>query len=263
MNDSFQVMIRIASRYTTSLIHSMLLVFLWCILFIIPSYAAVINVVTEKYPPYQYIDKQGEVKGCAVDLVHALFKITGDDLNIQVLPWARAYNTAKKFENTLIFSIVRNKLREKEFQWIGKVKTEHYFFWGLKSTYPQDRISDDEFSSSVIVVSTQTTNDEMLTAQGQHKLYRVTDLTQGIQMLLTKRVDLIVETKVGLQERFKRMGLDISKIKPVYDIPELNNILYLAFNINTKSTLVKRYRVAYQQLVKSGTFNSIINQCGK
>jgi len=222
----------------------------------------VINVVTENYPPYSFLNNKGKLEGCSVELVKELFKINKDDLNVKIMPWSRAYMTALNTKNTLIFSIARNEIRESKFHWIGKIKQEKYFFWGLTSIYSQKIMSEDEFKSSLIVVAKYTTNDQMLTVKGENKLYRVTELTQGINMLLSKRVNLIVETKIGMQKRFEKEGYDFSKIMPAYELPELNYDLYIAMNLNSDHRIVKRMRNAYQQLVNSDVFTNVISQCG-
>jgi len=222
-----------------------------------------IKVVTEYYPPYSFKDRNGTLKGCAVELVRALFKLNKDELKITLMPWSRAYITAVNFKNTLIFSISRNNIRESKFHWIGKIKQEKYFFWGLREKYSTAKISDQEFKSSLIVVAKYTTNDQMLSAKGENKLYRVTELTQGINMLLAHRVDLIVETQVGLKKRFEKQGYDFNKIVPVYKLPELDYDLYIAMNINSDPQIVENYYRAYQQLVDNGTVEKIINQCAK
>jgi polar amino acid transport system substrate-binding protein len=223
--------------------------------------ATTIKVVTEYYPPYSFLDKQGNVKGCSTMLVKALFALTGDELKIELMPWARAFYTAKNFKNTLIFSIARNKLREHNFYWIGKIKQEKYLFWGLKSKYPSGKVSTHDFDASTVAVAKYTTNDQMLTAMKKSKLHRVTEITQGINMLLSQRIDLIIETEVGMRKRFEKQGYDFSRIKAVYEMPELNYYLYIALNIDSEPQLAKRYQMAYQQLVKSGRYTRIIKQC--
>jgi len=220
-----------------------------------------ITVVTEYYPPYSFLNDQGELKGCSVALVKELFKISQDDLNVQVMPWARAYKTAVSNKNTLIFSIVRNKIREKKFYWIGKIDQEKNIFWGLKSRYKEEKITDEEFYSSLIVTATDTSNYQILAAKGKNKLYQVTEITQGINMLLMQRVDLVVETKVGMKKRFDKEGFDFSLVKPVYELAELNYDLYIAMNINSDSEIEKRMSDAYQQLVDNGKFAQIMGQC--
>lgn len=220
-----------------------------------------IKVVTEYYPPYQFIDNNGVLKGCAVDLVKALFKLTKDDLKINLIPWARAYYTAKNFKNTLIFSMSRNTIREKNFYWIGKIKREKYLFWGLKSKYKQKILSEAEFKDSLIVVVKYTHNDQMLTAKGGNKLHRVTKLVQGIRMLLAHRADLLVQTAFSLKKRLKIANVDANQFIPIYELSELNSDLYIAMNLKTDIKIVQQYQKAYKYLVDNGIVNKIISQC--
>ena len=222
-----------------------------------------IKVVTENYPPYQYVDNNGVIQGCAVDLVKALFKQSGDDLKINLIPWARAYYLVKNFKNTLIFSMARNRLREHNFHWIGKIRQEKYLFWGLKSKYPQKILSESEFSKSIVAVAKDTTNDQMLTAMGYKNLHRITENTQAIKMLLNQRVNLMVETEIGMRKRFEKRGYDFSKVKPVYKIPKLDYDLYIAMSSQTDKQIVQSFREAYSNLVQSGMYADITSRCDR
>ena len=51
-------------------------------------------VVTEILPPYQFYQENNVLSGFSVEVLEALFKITNDDADLKVLPWARAYRTA-------------------------------------------------------------------------------------------------------------------------------------------------------------------------
>ena len=222
-----------------------------------------IKVVTENYPPYQFVDNNGVIQGCAVDLVKALFKQSGDDLKINLIPWARAYYLVKNFKNTLIFSMARNTLREHNFYWIGKIRQEKYLFWGLKSNYPQKTLNESEFSHSIVAVAKDTTNDQMLTQMGYKNLHRITENTQAIKMLLNQRVNLMVETEIGMRKRFEKRGYDFSKVKAVYKIPKLDYDLYIAMSLQTDKQIVQSFRQAYSNLVKSGSYAEIMSRCDR
>ena len=97
-----------------------------------PSSIAKQLVVTEILPPYQFYQVNNELSGFSVEVMEEIFKITGDDIDLQVLPWARAYQTALTQPNTLIFSLSRSLAREKLFIWGGKLMKEDIYAWGLK-----------------------------------------------------------------------------------------------------------------------------------
>jgi hypothetical protein len=50
-----------------------------------------------------------------------VFNHTSHDVEMEALPWARAYRVAKEQGNTIIFNIARTANREKQFKWIGKI----------------------------------------------------------------------------------------------------------------------------------------------
>ena len=54
-----------------------------------------INVVTENTFPLQYLEGEA-VKGPATELLEAVLQQAGVEYQIQVLPWARAYQIAKQ-----------------------------------------------------------------------------------------------------------------------------------------------------------------------
>lgn len=75
-------------------------------------------VVTEHWPPYNYIDGT-ELTGAATTIVKDTLARANMPATMQLLPWARAYAQAKNTPNVLIYSIIRTPQREAEFHWIG------------------------------------------------------------------------------------------------------------------------------------------------
>ena len=222
------------------------------------------RVVTEIYPPYQFLDQSRNLQGCSVNVIKALFKQAGDKLKIEIMPWARAYVTAKNNKNTLIFSIVRTKIREPHFYWIGKIQHIKNYFWGLKSKYNKVKLTFDEIKNSPIAITNYSTDDETLTQTfNALKLDRVTNLNQGIKMLLRNRVDFVLDSKISIRNRFKAMKLDISKIISVYNLPALNYDLNIAMNIHSDIKLVKQYKSAFNILVQKGIVKKIMGRCDK
>ena len=51
---------------------------------------------TESYPPFQSLNPQGELVGFSIDVLHATQQYLDFDINIQIMPWNRAYKNAAK-----------------------------------------------------------------------------------------------------------------------------------------------------------------------
>ncbi len=92
------------------------------------SYSTDLLVVTEHSPPYQYLNKSGNIEGLTTEIVHAAFAETSLSYQLKLYPWSRAFLMAKETENTCIFLMSRDEPREKHFQWIAPlIKTNDYF----------------------------------------------------------------------------------------------------------------------------------------
>lgn len=238
-----------------------LLISLFLSTFCFATHPKILQIVTEENPPYQYTDANGEIKGCAIDMVKAMAEITEDKIEIKFLPWARAYAIAETKPNTMIFSMARNTFREHLFYWIGKIQKQDNIFWGLKSKYPTGSLSKSQLFDSSIVIANTSTADHVLTQKKQFNLYRVSDISQGVHMLMHGRTDLLVSPESVLKRRFKKTNQNFNKVVAVYQMPELSYNLSFAFSRQSDQGLVFKYTQAYQQLKQQKVIEKLAKKC--
>ncbi|MBA6378796.1 MULTISPECIES: ABC transporter substrate-binding protein [unclassified Colwellia] len=219
--------------------------------------AEVIEVVTELLEPYQIKNPDGSLGGFSTDVVEALFKITEDHPKIQVMPWARAYDVALHNPNVLIYSIAHTKLRNKKFHWIGALKEERLYFWGLKKHYPKTNYKVSALKNRKIAVSRNSNSAQYLIAQDFSNIYQLANERQTMNMLFIDRVDLILATQITIETRAKNLGYDFNELQRLNEVAALNNKLSIAFSLNTSPTLIKKYQTAFQQLVTTGQLAKI------
>ena len=89
----------------------------------IASLAMDLTYMTEQFPPYNF-KEDGELQGFSIDLLEAMWRIMGVDLNrsiIEVLPWREGYERTLNKENTVLFSTARLPQREQLFKWAGPI----------------------------------------------------------------------------------------------------------------------------------------------
>ena len=109
---------------------------LWFCFFVILPVAGAqepLRVVTEHLPPYQIVRDDRLVAGSSYLLMKEVLKRAGYSVQIEVLPWARAYQTALSVKNVVIFSMTRSRERERLFHWIGKLRSLNYSFYSVKA----------------------------------------------------------------------------------------------------------------------------------
>lgn len=216
-----------------------------------------INVVTEYLEPYQIKNNDGSLGGFSTEVVNTLFSITKDQANIQVMPWARAYEVAIHEPNILIYSIARTNIREDKFRWIGALKEERLYFWGLKKHFTKTNYQVGELKNYKIAVSRRSNTAQYIIGQNFTNIYQLANERQNMDMLFKDRVDLILATQITIETRAKKLGYDFNEMQKLNEVATLNNKLSVAFSLNTSPELIKKYQMAFQQLVSSGQLEKL------
>lgn len=229
------------------------------LLFITPFFtqAEEINIVTEYLEPYQIQNSDGSLGGFSTDVIHSLLAITNDIAKIQVMPWARAYEVALHEPNTLIYSIARTKTRNKKFHWIGALKEERLYFWGLKKEFTKNNYKVDELKNYRIAVSRNSNSAQYITSQNFSKVYQLANERQNMDMLFIDRVDLILATQITIETRAKSLGYNFTDLQRLNEVAALNNKLSIAFSLDTPPELINKYQKAFQQLESNGQLNKL------
>lgn len=222
-----------------------------------PANAEQIKVVTEYLPPFQVKNPDGSLGGYATEVIYALFELTGDVPDIELLPWSRGYRMAQTDKDVMIYSISRTKLREPLFHWIGKLKDERFFVWGLKSKFSQPFNTIDDFRH-LVFASSKNYNTEQFLLQNQFKtVQRLNHNDQTIGMLFKKRADLVVGNGLVFKHQAQSSHYDFTQMVKLYEAKSLNTSLSIAFGLKTQDTLVKRYTQAFARLERSGKLAQI------
>nr|WP_268967670.1 transporter substrate-binding domain-containing protein [Zooshikella ganghwensis] len=67
------------------------------------------------FPPMNYLDDQGEIRGISYELVTQTVKAIGYTPEVTILPWKRAYKEAAEGHFAILFSFTKNEERIKQF----------------------------------------------------------------------------------------------------------------------------------------------------
>lgn len=219
-----------------------------------------IEVVTELLEPYQIENPDGTLSGFSTEVVHALFKKAQSRANIRVLPWARAYEIARSTPNIMIYSIAHTEVRDPLFHWVGSLKKEKLYFWGLKSKFPDNIHDTEKLKAEKIAASRFSNVAQYLQANDFKNIYELIKEDQNMLMLYRGRVDLIVATELTLKTRAQKLGLDFNKMKKIKEVSELNNDLSIAFSKETKPNIVSHFRQAFDAIKRDGVIEQIKNK---
>lgn len=200
------------------------------------------------------------MKGVSSEVVLAVLKELNIAPKIQLVPWARAYDSALNEKNYLIYSIARIPEREDLFQWVGAIAPYNTSLYKLKNKKAIQIRSLEDAKPYEIGCSRADVITIYLQNQGFTRLQQVTDDTQNLHKLLLGRVDLIAYDEASFVYKVQQEGLDLSQFERIYRLDELSDKLYMAFSKSSDPQLVQKFQEGLRIIKEKGIFDKIQNK---
>lgn len=219
---------------------------------------AELQLYTEEYPPVSF-SRAGRAEGMASEVVREILRRLEQPANIQVVPWARGYQTVQKTPNTALFATIRNSQRESQFKWVEPILLARDAFYTLKDSGVQIRNTDDLRQVEAIAVPRDWFTYQELSAQGLDNLLGVNEPQQMFKMLRRGRVKLIVADNLSFYSRGEAASqvdyLTPDKVEVAY--PYRTSLGYISFWSGADEAVIQRWQKALDQMKADGSFSRI------
>ena len=237
---------------------SFLVIFILSIQTLLANSINDLNMRTENYPPFNYMDNNGTLKGISVEVLSLVLKKLDSNISIKdikFLPWARAYKQTLHDKNGMIFSTMRTWQREKEFKWVGPISTK------------------------TVVLLAKKDKDIKLHSLKDAKKYKIGVILNDIGDILLEKRELDLD-KVGglnaikiLANRLNSNKIDLfaysyqsdiqhsdilDKFKIVYKLKE--DGLYFAFNKLVSDEIIQKFQNALDLVKKEPQYQKIFDK---
>lgn len=209
-----------------------------------------LRIMTEEYPPYNYIE-EGRVVGSATELVVEVLKRLGarqgrDDFRL--LPWARSYQEILSSSNAVLFVMTRTKEREACFQFVCPVGSARIGVIGRRSDRVVIREPEDFERYRIGVVREDVGHQLMRKLVPEKDLDIVNSSEANMLKLKEGRIDLFVYDVQVADFILTRLGLDPNEFETVYTLEE--SPLCIAFNKDADLDLVRRFQDTLDALLE-------------
>lgn len=234
------------------------LLFLWLC---VALFGQDLKLMTENYPPYNY-EIDGKLHGISVDIVKEIQKRLNIDVDIEVLPWTRAYEIAQKKKNRALFSMARTDARERLFKWVGPISLDRVYFFKKKGSPVEIKTLDDAREVGSIGVALNTSGHLNLAALGFKNLDTIPNPILNIRKLLARRVDLVPSIEPVIVYRAKKDGIDPNLLENT-GVSYTEQSLYIAFSKDVDDEVIQKWQKALDSIKQDGTYQKIYSNYTK
>ncbi len=213
-----------------------------------------LRVVTENWPPYNFVDKNDQIVGSSTEVVRAVLERAGFSYSIEVHPWARSYSIAQNNSNVLIYTVLRTPFREKLFKWVRPIAPANtYHFYRLAARNDLSLKTIEDAMRHPIGVVRNNVIHQTLRQKGfvdGKNIIAVNKQVQVIKMLFAKRLDYIILQEMTATAELSDAGFSISQVhKSIFFIDAYS---YMAYSNGTSDEIVNRTIATFDELVKNG-----------
>lgn len=207
---------------------------------------------TEDYPPYNYINANGELEGIFTDILLAVFQKLNLEINknqIELVPWARLYNNLKTKNRYAAFSMTYTDERAKEFRIITTPLSTKISVMVLAQNYEQ--LKALPLADLVLGVVREDIGHHLVNrSKLPSTLVPTTSASSMLKMLISGRVNAIAYAEEVAQFQLENLLLNDKKIVPLR-VLENDASHGFVFHKNTPDCVVQLFHSTIIELDKN------------
>ncbi|MES2300432.1 MAG: ABC transporter substrate-binding protein [Pseudomonadota bacterium] len=210
-----------------------------------------LHVSTENVPPASIL-KDGKVVGRATEKIELMMARAGVAIDITMLPWQRAYSSAKLRQDGCVYPAARSPEREAMFKWVGPVSLTEWVLYGTAQRQLRLASLEDARPFKIAAYLGDAT-EQFLQARG-FKVESVANDALNPNKLLGNRVDLWASTpaRAGSYIRQAHAEGKIVQLLSYNKVP-----LYLACNPAVPTPWIDNLNAILAHMERDGSIKAI------
>lgn len=218
-----------------------------------------LTILTEDYGPFNYVDN-GQLQGFSTDLVRLILAELGSDLaqhDMQVLPWARAYQLALVRPNTLIYTITHTEQRDMLFRWVGPLLSTRVVIVA-KKTSGLSGIGIEGLHQYLVGAIRDDVGEQLLVENGfpLERIISNSNPTYMVEMLKKGRIDALAHGEIASTWYLMKTGQKLEDFEVVQTLKKSSQ--YLAFSRNTSKIVVDQVQEAFMRIKLSPRYQALL-----
>ena len=205
------------------------------------------RIITEVYPPYNFVDKNNNVTGQSTEIIQAILEKTGTRANIEVMPLSQGLTLAEKGPGVVIYSLNRTPQRENLFKWVGPIDYYEQAFYAKKGSTVAVSQLEDAKKVNKIGVYKGDAGAQFLASQGFTNLDESLTDTEALKKLMDGKVQLWLGNKDGLAITAAQAGVNSDDLVMMPTVV-IRADLYIAFSKDIPDSAVTAWQGALDDL---------------
>ena len=201
--------------------------------------------VTEKLPPYQVVKDNKVISGTSYKLINKAQLLANLNTEIEVFPWARAYQIALSIPNVILFSVARTEQREDKFLWLFKLQPLIYRYYSSKKRAVNESFIKDNQQDVRVAAVRGSYEEDSLIKQGflhQKNLILTKDYDTMWSLLDQGVVDITYASHIP-ESALKKSKHGFKPHNAIIDKYDL----YIVASRNSDPELLQKFTSALQQ----------------
>ncbi|WP_165610761.1 substrate-binding periplasmic protein [Pseudodesulfovibrio hydrargyri] len=218
-----------------------------------------LRVALDPFPPWKYLDQDGEPRGMDVDFIEMLARRMGLKVEYAMYPFSRALYQLEYGEADMMSGVLRRKEREAYLHYLEPPYKNHSdkAFYLLRGRSHLLRTYDDLHG---LRVGTQIGTKYFPQFDNDAKIAKVAthSFELSLRMLVANRIDVAVNTEAAGDYEIRKFGLQGSVAKAPYIYRERQDVYMV---LSRKSPLADRldeFNSVLADLVREGAFRRIV-----
>ena len=221
-----------------------------------PAEDSGLRIITEDFPPYNYIDEDGNITGQSTDVVNGILEKLNMKADIELMPWGDGYNIVLNEPATALYSTGRTTEREPLFKWAGPIASyETVLYAKADSGIEIDSLEAAKKAGSIAVVRDDS-RQQFLTENRFENLILCEDDTECLGKLMDGEAVLWFGSSANAEEIAFNAGYDPAALSAVYPVRTVG--LYIAFNSVVPDETVSEWQDALDSMKADGTYGAIL-----
>lgn len=219
-----------------------------------------VTFLTEAAPPYSH-EVGGVAKGIGVEILIAALDAVGIEKHgdeVEVMPWARAYNETLYTPYSCTFMMVRNPMREKLFKWVGPVVNYNLVYASKKGTVSINAL-EDTWQYSVGAVREDSVYHTLVRCGHPAGLIeKSAHIKEVVSKVAYGRIDLMLADERIIAHQIRALDMDAEEFEINYSLEK--QIGYFAFNKDTPDEVVNLMQQGMDTIRESGDLARILGK---